>query len=191
MTKISHLESLWKRAWWELENGPIAVITVEPAGKASFVLGCIQTRLMGQYNGKWPISLVYMSKPLITVIAAIEALEWHTRHTWAWKLLAWLVPRGGQDHNDRLSYSPLSLSFTLVGLNASQGESIKHMRHEPERRLEISSHLMRVFTVFFHLLQRGTMLFIILWWRRRRRWYYCWSEKNVIWGCWTTSNYLR
>ena len=31
---------------------PIAVITVEPAGKASFVLGCIQTRLMGQYNGK-------------------------------------------------------------------------------------------------------------------------------------------
>ena len=30
----------------------IAVITVEPAGKASFVLGCIQTRLMGQYNGK-------------------------------------------------------------------------------------------------------------------------------------------
>ena len=30
---------------------PIAVITVEPAGKASFVLGRIQTRLMGQYNG--------------------------------------------------------------------------------------------------------------------------------------------
>ena len=29
-----------------------AVITVEPAGKASFVLGCIQTRLMGQYQGK-------------------------------------------------------------------------------------------------------------------------------------------
>ena len=29
----------------------IAVITVEPAGKASFVLDCIQTRLMGQYNG--------------------------------------------------------------------------------------------------------------------------------------------
>ena len=28
----------------------IAVITVEPAGKASFVLGYIQTRLMGQYN---------------------------------------------------------------------------------------------------------------------------------------------
>ena len=30
----------------------IAVITVEPAGKASFVLGCIQRRLMGQYNAK-------------------------------------------------------------------------------------------------------------------------------------------
>ena len=28
-------------------NRRIAVITVEPAGKASFVLGCIQTRLMG------------------------------------------------------------------------------------------------------------------------------------------------
>ena len=57
------------------ENYPrislIAVITVEPACKASFVLGCIQTRLMGQYNGKWPISLVYMSKPLMTVITAI------------------------------------------------------------------------------------------------------------------------
>ena len=52
----------------------IAVITVEPAGKVSFVLGCIQTRLMGQYNGKWPISLVYMSKPLITVITAIDSV---------------------------------------------------------------------------------------------------------------------
>ena len=32
-------------------KGRIAVITVEPAGTASFVLGCIQTRLMGRYNG--------------------------------------------------------------------------------------------------------------------------------------------
>ena len=56
----------------KLDSFPcIAVITVEPAGKASFVLGCIQTRLMGQYNAKWPISLVYMWKPLITVITAI------------------------------------------------------------------------------------------------------------------------
>ena len=58
----------WRNNW-------IAVITVEPAGKASFVLGCIQTRLMGQYNGKWPVSLVYMSKPLITVITAIIGIE--------------------------------------------------------------------------------------------------------------------
>ena len=30
----------------------IPVITVEPAGKTSFVYRCMQTRLMGQYNGK-------------------------------------------------------------------------------------------------------------------------------------------
>ena len=50
----------------------IAVITVEPADKTSFVYSCIQTRLRGQYNGKWPISLVCVSKPLITFITAIE-----------------------------------------------------------------------------------------------------------------------
>ena len=62
--------------WFQsTKSGAIAVITVEPAGKASFVLGCIQTRLMGQYNGNWPISLVYTTKPLITVITAIS------RHT--------------------------------------------------------------------------------------------------------------
>ena len=33
----------------------IAVITVEPVGEASFVYSCMQTRLMAQYNGKWPI----------------------------------------------------------------------------------------------------------------------------------------
>ena len=60
----------------------IAVITVEPAGKASFVLGRIQTRLMGQYNGKWPISLVYMSKPLITVIAAIGTAWRYSGSKW-------------------------------------------------------------------------------------------------------------
>ena len=32
-------------------NG-IAVITVEPADKISFVYNCMQTRLRGQYNGK-------------------------------------------------------------------------------------------------------------------------------------------
>ena len=30
----------------------IAVITAEPAGKASFVYSCMQMKLMGQYNGK-------------------------------------------------------------------------------------------------------------------------------------------
>ena len=50
----------------------IAVITVEPADKTSFVYSCIQTRLRGQYIWKWPVSLVCVSKPLITVITAIE-----------------------------------------------------------------------------------------------------------------------
>ena len=31
----------------------------------------MQTRLRGQYNGKWPISLVCVSRPLVTVITAI------------------------------------------------------------------------------------------------------------------------
>ena len=53
---------------WSLH--PIAVITVEPTGKASFVYSCMKTRLLGQYVGKWPISLVYLSKPLISLIAA-------------------------------------------------------------------------------------------------------------------------
>ena len=32
--------------------GAIAVITVEPADKISFVYNCMQARLRGQYNGK-------------------------------------------------------------------------------------------------------------------------------------------
>ena len=46
----------------------IAVITVEPADKISFVYNCMQTRLSGQCNGKWLISLVCVSRPLVTVI---------------------------------------------------------------------------------------------------------------------------
>ena len=38
----------------------------------SFVHHCMQTRLRAQYNGKWPISLVCVSRPLVTVITAIE-----------------------------------------------------------------------------------------------------------------------
>ena len=53
---------------------PIAVITVEPADKISFVYNFMQTRLRGQYNGKWPISLVCVSRPLVTVIAAIDVM---------------------------------------------------------------------------------------------------------------------
>lgn len=43
-------------------------IEVEPAGKASFHHICIQTRLLGQYKGNWPFSLVYQSRPLITAL---------------------------------------------------------------------------------------------------------------------------
>ena len=38
----------------------------------SSVYNCMQTRLRGQYNGKWPISLVCVSRPLVTIITAIE-----------------------------------------------------------------------------------------------------------------------
>ena len=51
----------------------IVVIAVAPTGKASFVYSYMQMRLMGQYNGKWPFSLIYALKPLITVIRAISA----------------------------------------------------------------------------------------------------------------------
>ena len=40
--------------------------------KASFVYSCMQTRLMGQCNGWWPICLVYVPKPLTTAITAIK-----------------------------------------------------------------------------------------------------------------------
>ena len=55
----------------------IAVIAVAPTGKASFVYSYVQTRPKGQYNGKWPFSLFYVLKPLITPIRAItrESLE--------------------------------------------------------------------------------------------------------------------
>ena len=47
-----------------------AFVTVEPSGKASFVYSYMQTKLNGQYNGKWPISLACVSKPLITVMTS-------------------------------------------------------------------------------------------------------------------------
>ena len=62
----------------------------------------IQTRLKGQYNGKWPFSLVYMLKPLITPIRAIgrhfafsgqttqdmqfwSQYDFHTPHSTPWR----------------------------------------------------------------------------------------------------------
>ena len=45
----------------------MAVITVEPAGKTSVVYSYMQARLMSQLNGEWLMSLVCVSKPLITV----------------------------------------------------------------------------------------------------------------------------
>lgn len=35
-------------------------VTVEPTGKASFVYSYIQTRLINQYNWKWPISFLWV-----------------------------------------------------------------------------------------------------------------------------------
>ena len=49
----------------------IVANSVDPAGKASFVQGCMYMRLMGQHNGKGLICLVYASKPLMTVITAL------------------------------------------------------------------------------------------------------------------------
>ena len=48
----------------------VAVITVELAGKDSFVY-----EANGQYNVKLPISLVFVSKPLITVTSAIVSFS--------------------------------------------------------------------------------------------------------------------
>ena len=47
-------------------NSQIAVITVKPSGKASFV-DSMHRRLIGQYNETRPITLAYVFKTLITV----------------------------------------------------------------------------------------------------------------------------
>ena len=49
----------------------IVANSVDPAGIASFVQGCMYMRRMGQHNGKGLICLVYASKPLKTVITAL------------------------------------------------------------------------------------------------------------------------
>ena len=50
-----------------LHNCLIAVIPVEPAGKASLFHSYKQTSLMSQYNGKLRISLSYVSNPVLTI----------------------------------------------------------------------------------------------------------------------------
>jgi len=71
----------------------IAVIEVAPTGKASFVYSYVQTRLRGQYNGKWPFSLVYVLKPLITAIRAIVLFSNHKpRVERCWVSLCWAAP---------------------------------------------------------------------------------------------------
>ena len=60
--------------WHRKTRVSIAVITVEPTEKIPFVYNCMQRRLRGQYNGKWPITLVCVSRPLVTVITAIIRL---------------------------------------------------------------------------------------------------------------------
>ena len=50
-----------------LQSASKAVTTAELVDKASFVNGCMQMRVMDQYNGKWH-SLDYVSKQQITVI---------------------------------------------------------------------------------------------------------------------------
>ena len=62
-------------------NITVAVIAVAPTGKASFVCSSVQTRVRGQYNGKWSFSLVYMLKPLTTAIRAICGLFLHQWNT--------------------------------------------------------------------------------------------------------------
>ena len=53
---------------------PIAVITVAPAVKYSFVSKGMQTRRTGQHKAKLTLSLPLHVKPLITVITAIRSV---------------------------------------------------------------------------------------------------------------------
>ena len=49
----------------------VDVVTSDPVDEEK-KKPCMGTRLIGQYNAKWLFSLVYVSKPLITKITAIE-----------------------------------------------------------------------------------------------------------------------
>ena len=77
----------------------IAVIAVAPTGKASFVYSYVQTKLMGQANGKRPFSHVYVLKPLKTAIRAIDdgenasesVISRFYNHISLWSLDIWLA----------------------------------------------------------------------------------------------------
>ena len=69
LSEWSHIQKYSQNSGSLLTAG-IAVITVEPAHKISFVYNCMETRLRAEYNGKWPISLVCVSRPLVTVVTA-------------------------------------------------------------------------------------------------------------------------
>ena len=66
----------WKRVAEHIclnldKQDAITVIAVAPMGKASFVYSCIEGSWVNTI-GKWPISLVYVLKLLITAIRAIS-----------------------------------------------------------------------------------------------------------------------
>ena len=92
---------------------PIAVIAVAPTDRASFVYSYVQTRLKGQYNGKWPFSLVYVLKPLITPIRATEftisfKFFWSTIINQQSLLILFLGANGNSDYR---IYEPQPTSY--------------------------------------------------------------------------------
>ena len=68
---LRHPGSLSRNKLW---SSSVAVILIEPAGKASFVLRLHGNETNGQWNGEWLITLVYASKPLQTLITAVLML---------------------------------------------------------------------------------------------------------------------
>ena len=98
----------------------IAVITVEPADKISFVYNWMQTRLRGQYNGKWPISLVCVSRPLVTVITAIDIRCSPQQHflkqlyTGIWLLWTCLIPNFRTLQNEPLAKNLIAITASSI-----------------------------------------------------------------------------
>ena len=73
---VSIISFLWYRSKYRRQRfvcntkglTKIDLNAVAPTGKAFFVYSYEQTRLRGQYIGKWPFSLVYVLKPPINAI---------------------------------------------------------------------------------------------------------------------------